>query len=66
MSRACSRHEKQRNAYRISVGKQAENRPLGRPRCKWADSNKMDVIGIGWSGMDLLIWLRVGTSGGLL
>jgi hypothetical protein len=66
LGRACSRHEKQRNAYRISVGKQVGKRPLRRPRRKWADNNEMDIIEIGWDGMDLLIWLRIGTSGGLL
>jgi hypothetical protein len=27
-------------------------RPLGRPRRKWVDSNKMDLRDIGWFGMD--------------
>jgi hypothetical protein len=27
-----------RNAYRFLVGKPEEKRPLGRPRCKWADN----------------------------
>jgi hypothetical protein len=55
-----------RNAYRILVGKPAGKRPLGRPRRRWVDSIKMDLIemdGMVWIG---LIWLRIGTSGGLL
>jgi hypothetical protein len=55
----------QRNAYRILVGKPEGKRPLGRPRCRWVDHIKMDLIedGVVWTG---LIWLRIGTSGGLL
>jgi hypothetical protein len=52
-----------RNAYRILVGKPEGKRPLGRPRRRWVDNIKMDLREIGWIG---LIWLRIGTSGGLL
>jgi hypothetical protein len=52
-----------RNAYRIFVGKSEGKRPLGRPRRKWVDNIKIDLIEIGWVGVD---WLRIGTSGGLL
>jgi hypothetical protein len=45
------------------VGKPEGKRPLGRPRRRWVDNIKMDVRGIGWIG---LIWLKIGTSGGLL
>jgi hypothetical protein len=31
-----------RNAYRILVGK-PEGKRLGRPRCRWVDSIKMDL-----------------------
>jgi hypothetical protein len=47
-----------RNAYRIFVGKPEGKRPLGGPRCRWVDSIMMLWIGF--------IWLRIGTSGGLL
>jgi hypothetical protein len=49
-----------RNAYRILMGKQQGKKPLGRPRRRWVDNIKMDLREIG------LIWLRIGTSGGLL
>jgi hypothetical protein len=33
-----------RNAYRVSVGKPEGRRPLGRPRCRWEDNIKMDLV----------------------
>jgi hypothetical protein len=56
------------NAYRILVGKPQGKRPLGRPRCRWVENIKMDHTEIGWDGMVWtgLIWLRIGTSRGLL
>jgi hypothetical protein len=30
-----------KNAYKILVGKAEEKRPLGRPRRRWVDNNKM-------------------------
>jgi hypothetical protein len=49
-----------RNAYRILVGMLEEKRPLGRPRCRWADNIKTDLRVIGWDGMDWidLAWNR--------
>jgi hypothetical protein len=47
-----ARMGERRNAYRISVGKPEEKRPLGRPRRRWLDNIKMDLIEIGWYGMD--------------
>jgi hypothetical protein len=43
-----------RNAYRILVGKPEENRPLGRPRCRWEDTVRMDLKRdrMGWYGLD--------------
>jgi hypothetical protein len=54
-----------RNAYRILVGKPEGKRPLGRPRRRWVDNIKMylRLVGMVWTGS---IWLRIGTSGGLL
>jgi hypothetical protein len=40
-----------RNAYRILVGKPERKRPIGRPRRRWEDNNKMDLREIGWGGM---------------
>jgi hypothetical protein len=50
-----------RNAYRTLVGKPEAKGPLGRPSSRI----KMDLRedGMGWIE---LIWLRIGTAGGLL
>jgi hypothetical protein len=44
------------------VGKPEGKRPLGRPRLRCMNDIKMVLREIGWYG---LIWLRIGTSGGL-
>jgi hypothetical protein len=36
-----------RNACRILVGTSEGKRPLGRPRHKWVDNNKMDLREMG-------------------
>jgi hypothetical protein len=45
-----------RNTYRIFVGNPEGNRPLGRPRCRCVDNNKIDLRVIGWDGMD---WINL-------
>jgi hypothetical protein len=45
-----------RNAYRILVGKPKGKRPLGRPRRRWVDNDKMDLRETGWDGMD---WIEL-------
>jgi hypothetical protein len=37
-----------RNGYGISVGRAEGKKPLGRPKCKWEDSNKIDLREIEW------------------
>jgi hypothetical protein len=41
-----------RNAYRLLVGRPEGKRPLGRPRLRWADNIKIDLLEIGWGGVD--------------
>jgi hypothetical protein len=41
-----------RNAYRLLVGKPEGKRPLGRPRRRWVNNSKMDLLGIVWGGVD--------------
>jgi hypothetical protein len=33
--------------YRVLVGKPEEKRPLGRPRRRWEDNDRMDVQEVG-------------------
>ena len=42
--------------YRVLVGKPEGKRPLGRPRCRWDDNNKMDLQEVGCGGMD---WIEL-------
>jgi hypothetical protein len=58
-----TRMREKRNVYRILVGKPEGRKPLGRPRRRLVDNVKMNLREIGWIGS---IWLRIGTSGGLL
>jgi hypothetical protein len=39
--------------YRLLVGKPEGKRPLGRPRRRWIDNIKMDLLEIGVSVVDL-------------
>jgi hypothetical protein len=42
-----------RNAYRISMRKPEEKRPLERPRRRWVDNIKIDLRErMGWYGLD--------------
>jgi hypothetical protein len=47
-----ARMVEKRNAYRLLVGKLEGKRPLGRPRHRWVDTIKMDLLGIGWGSVD--------------
>jgi hypothetical protein len=56
------------NAYRILVGKPEGKGPVGRPRRRWVDNTMIDLGETGRNGVDWigLMWLGIGTSGGLL
>jgi hypothetical protein len=55
-----------RNLYRVLVGKTERKRPPERPRRRWEDGVKMDLMEIGWGAWSGFSWLRIGTVGGLL
>jgi hypothetical protein len=48
----------------LLVGKPEGKRPLGRPKRRWVDNIRMDLLELGWG--DGLVWLRIGTGGELL
>jgi hypothetical protein len=43
-----ARRGEKRNVYRLLMGKPKGKRPLGRPRRRWVDNFKMDLLEIGW------------------
>jgi len=47
--------------YRVLVGKPGGKRPLGRPRCRWEDSIRMDLQEVGCWGMD---WIELAQDRG--
>jgi hypothetical protein len=47
-----ARMGEKRNAYRLLVGKPERKRPLGRPRRKWLDNIRMDLVEVGWGDVD--------------
>jgi hypothetical protein len=51
------------NACRLLVGKPEGSRPLGRPRHRWVNNIRMDLVEVGWGDVD---WLRIGIGGELL
>ena len=56
-----------RDAYRILVEKSEGKRSIGRPRRRRKDNININLHEVGWGGAWTgLIWLRIGTGGGLL
>jgi hypothetical protein len=53
------RRGEKRNAYRLLVGKPEGRRPLGRPRRRWLDNIRMDLVEAGWSDVD---WIGLAQS----
>ena len=41
----------ERGVYWVLVGKPEGRRPLGRPRCRWADNIRMDLQEVGCGNM---------------
>jgi hypothetical protein len=41
-----------KNAYRLLAGKPEGKKPLGRPRHRWVDNIKMDLLEIGLGELD--------------
>jgi hypothetical protein len=47
-----ARMEEKSNTYRLFVGKAEGKRPLGRPRHRWEDNIRMDLLELGWGDVD--------------
>jgi hypothetical protein len=47
-----ARMGEKRNAYRLFVGKPEGGRPLGRPRRRWMDNIRMDLVEVRWGDVD--------------
>jgi hypothetical protein len=47
-----ARMGEKRNAYRLLVAKPEGRRPLGRPRRRWVDNIRMDLVEVGWGSVD--------------
>jgi len=45
-----------KGVYRVLVGKPEGKRPLGKPRCRWENNNKMHLQEVGCGGMD---WIEL-------
>jgi hypothetical protein len=44
-----------RNMCRLLIGNPEGKRPLGRPRCRWIDNIKIDLLEVGLSGVDWIV-----------
>jgi hypothetical protein len=51
-----ARTRDKQNVYKVLLGNSEGERPLGRPKRGWEDNIKMDLIKIGWGGMD---WINL-------
>jgi hypothetical protein len=47
-----ARMGEKRNVYRLLVRKLEGRRPLGRPRRRWLDNIRMDLVEVGWGDVD--------------
>jgi hypothetical protein len=47
-----ARMGEKRNAYRLLVRMPEGKRPLGRPRDRWVDTIRMDLVEVGWGDVD--------------
>jgi hypothetical protein len=54
MDGAYSTNGEKRNTYRVLVGKPEGRRPLGRPRRRWLDNIRMELVEVDsvmWAGL---------------
>ena len=48
-----------RGVFRVSMGKPEEKRPLWRPRRRWEDNIKMDLMDLQEVGCGVLDWVEL-------
>jgi len=56
----------ERWVYKVLVGKPEGKGPLWRPRRKWVDNIRTDLLEVGCGYMDWMGWPRIETGGGRL
>ena len=61
-----ARMKDMRGVYMVLVWRPVRKRPLGRPKCRWENNNKMDMQEEGWWAWTGLIWLWICTGSELL
>jgi hypothetical protein len=47
-----------RGPFNILIGRPEGRRPLGRPRRRWEDNIKMDLVEIGFGDVDWIHWAQ--------
>jgi hypothetical protein len=52
MGCACSTDGEKRNACRLLVGKPERKEPLERPRHRWVDDIRIDLVGMEWGDVE--------------
>jgi hypothetical protein len=52
MGGACSTNGEKRNAYRLLVGKPKGRRSVGRPRRRWVDNSRVELVEVGCGDVD--------------
>jgi hypothetical protein len=50
-----ARMGEKRNAYKLLVGKPEGRRPLERPRRRWLDNIRMDLVKVGWGDVEWIV-----------
>jgi hypothetical protein len=50
-----ARMGEKRNAYRLLVGKPEGKRLLRKPRRRWVDNIRMDLVEVGWGDVDWIV-----------
>jgi hypothetical protein len=62
----CSKYWEKKDVYTVLVVKPEVKRYLGRPRHRWDYNSNIYLQEVVWGTWTGLIWLRIGTVGGLL